>query len=327
MMDEFYDVFFEKQEEEYVKEFVFLSEYDNFSGDIYCICEGQEDKLCYLPKIKGILRKNVNIYEVGGKDNVLEVFKHCEENEGYDLNRIMFIVDRDFDEPIENEKIYELPVYSVENLYVTCDVLKDFVELTIEVNNPKTIEKIIRNYLDREKEFNNIVQKLNICLYITKKLFENPNSEDFIGYEECYLPTIDDNEVNKSIKVNLIKVEKDRGFDSLLENYTFIKHEDIEKMRTVKFSTRNSRAQYKGKYQIYFFLSYIKELIKDMNLGKAKASYRILADKNYGCDIELKDKTLFNILSNYVQLPLCLETYIKKFSSATEENLKFVGNL
>ena len=89
-------------------------------------------------------------------------------------------------------------------------------------------------------------------------------------------------------------------------------------MKLDKFLIKNSRKNYKGKYQLYFFLSYIKELIKDLNLGKSRAENRILADKNYGCDIELKDNTLFNVLSNYVQLPLCFETYVKRFITEHE---------
>lgn len=319
-MDEFLDVFFEKQEEEYVEEFEFMSEYDNFSDKLYCICEGNEDKICYLPKIKNILRKDVKIYEVGGKDNVIEVFNRCDAQEGYDLKRIMFIVDRDFDESLKNELIYELPVYSIENLYATPDVLKDFVELTVEINNQTIINKILKNYLDREREFINIVQELNICLYYAKKIFESSkdDNDDYSCYVDVSLPTIDDDEVKKHIKVSLIRVEVEDGFQNIRDRYNFLKQEDIEKMKVSKFSAGNSRVNYKGKYQIYFFLSYLKELVKDMNWGKSKASNRILADKNYGCDIESKDKTLFNILSNYVQLPLCLEEYIKKFSDTHE---------
>lgn len=168
-MEAFLNDFFEKQEEEYVKEFAFLHEYDNLGNKFYCICEGNEDRICYLPKIKSILRKDIKIYEVGGKDNVLEIFNRCEKQQGYNLNKIMFIVDRDFDEPLNNQRVYELPVYSVENLYANPDVLKDFIELTVEVTNPETISKILENYSLREKEFNSFVQELNICLYYTKK--------------------------------------------------------------------------------------------------------------------------------------------------------------
>ncbi|PEE20036.1 hypothetical protein CON95_31255, partial [Bacillus toyonensis] len=90
------------------------------------------------------------------------MFNRCEKQQGYNLNKIMFIVDRDFDEPLNNQKVYELPVYSVENLYANPDVLKDFIELTVEVTNQETISKILENYLLREKEFNSFVQELNI---------------------------------------------------------------------------------------------------------------------------------------------------------------------
>ena len=138
-MDDFLDDFFGKQEEGYVKEFAFLNEYNNLSNQLYCICEGNEDRICYSPKIRSIARKAVKIYEVGGKDNVVELYNRCEGQQGYDLNRILFIVDRDFDEPLDNERIYELPVYSVENLYATPDVLKDFVELTVKVTDQKLL--------------------------------------------------------------------------------------------------------------------------------------------------------------------------------------------
>ncbi|EEL27571.1 hypothetical protein bcere0018_33670 [Bacillus cereus Rock1-15] len=233
----------------------------------------------------------------------------------------MFIVDRDFDEPLNNQRVYELPVYSVENLYANPDVLKDFIELTVEVTNPETISKILENYSLREKEFNSFVQELNICLYYTKKIYEfKQDSLDntFASYAGVSLPSIDDDEVKKLIKVTLLKIDIHNDFNSIREKYNFLDPEDIEKMKSNTFSLVNARKNYKGKYQLYFFLSYIKELIKDLNLGRAKATNRILADKNYGCDIEMKDNTLFNILSNYVQLPLCFETYVKRFITEHE---------
>lgn len=319
-MDKFLDDFFEKQDDEFVEEFEFMSEYENFSDKLYCICEGVEDKLSYLPKIKNILRRDVEIFEVRGKSNVIEVFNRCEEQEGYNLNRIMFIVDRDFDEPLNHEKIYELPVYSVENLYAMPEVLKDFVSLTIEVTNAKIIKDIINNYLEREKEYTKSIQKLNICLYLTKKIFEQLEleNEQFSQYKGITLPSIDDNEVKKQIIISLKEIKIKDGLNEIMERYSFLNPEDIEKMKSDRFSIGNSRENYKGKYHIYFFLSYLKELVKDMNLGKSKSSERILADKNYGCDIELKDKTLINILSNYIQIPICLEDYIKKFAISGE---------
>ncbi|AAU16858.1 group-specific protein [Bacillus cereus E33L] len=316
LMDDFLDDFFEKKEGEYVEEFAFLNEYNNLNSQLYCICEGNEDKICYLPKIKSIVRKDLKIYEVGGKDNVLEVFKRCENQQGYDLNRIMFIVDRDFDEPLNNERIYELPVYSVENLYATPDVLKDFIELTVNVTNPKVIDDIVGNYLIREQEFHTFIQDLNICLYYTKKIFEsrqNENDNLYASYTDIPLPSIKDEDVKDLIEVTLLKVTVHNDFKLISDTYNFLRQEDFERMKLDKFSIENARKNFKGKYQLYFFLSYIKELIKDLNLGKARANKRILADRNYGCDIETKDNTLFNILSNYVQLPLCFVTYVKRF--------------
>ncbi|MEK4954040.1 DUF4435 domain-containing protein [Bacillus sp. CH_442] len=320
-MDDFLDDFFGKQEEGYVKEFAFLNEYNNLSNQLYCICEGNEDRICYSPKIRSIARKAVKIYEVGGKDNVVELYNRCEGQQGYDLNRILFIVDRDFDEPLDNEKIYELPVYSVENLYATPDVLKDFVELTVKVTDQKIIDNILENYLIREKEFNNLIQDLNICLYYTKKIFEsrqNENDNSYAYYADIPLPSINDEDVKDLIEVTLLKVAVHDKFKLISDTYNFLRKEDIDRMKLDKFLIKNSRKNYKGKYQLYFFLSYIKELIKDLNLGKSRAENRILADKNYGCDIELKDNTLFNVLSNYVQLPLCFETYVKRFITEHE---------
>lgn len=312
-MDKFIDDFFEKREKSYVKEFAFLNEYNNFSKQLYCICEGTEDKICYLPKIKCILKQDFKIYDVGGKDNVIEIFNRC-EYQGYDLNKIMFIVDRDFDEPLNNNKIYELPVYSIENLYATPEVLKDFIESTVGVSNNSVVDRILENYLLREQEFNFIIQDLNIFLFYTKKIFDSLSNEEniYLSYKNISLPSIDDDEVKKCIKITLLKVEAADSFEDIKKTYNFIK-EDIEKMRVTEFAIINAREKYKGKYQFYLFITYIKEQIRDLNLGKSKAKDRILADKNYGCDIELKDNTLFNILSNYVQLPICFENYVKKF--------------
>jgi len=321
-MDDYLAEFFNKQEDSYVEEFAFLHEYSNHGTQLYCLCEGKEDKICYFPKIKSITKKDIRIYDVGGKDNVINIFNKCQLQQGYDLNRIMFIVDRDFDESLNNELIYELPVYSIENLYAAKEVLKDFIEMTVGVTNSSIIEKVMENYSNREREFSIFLQELNICLYYTKKIFDSlqkENDSTFSRYAHVNLPTIDDDEVKKYINVTLSEVSLSNNFNEIMDRYSFLRVEDIEKMKEDKFSILNSSKNFKGKYQLYFFLSYLKELLKDMNLGKTKASSRILADKNYGCDIELKDNTLFNILSNYVQLPLSFEVYVKRFLSINYE--------
>lgn len=319
-MSNFLDDFFQKQEEPFVEEFSFYHEYNNISEDYYCICEGDEDKICYLPKIKNLLKKNVKIYGVGGKDNVTEIFNQSFEK-GYDLNRIIFIVDRDFDESVNNPRIYELPVYSIENLFATSEVLEDFILSTIGVTNRQVVAKILQNFNDREAEFNQIIQSLNIGLYFTKKIFDNREvaNSPYYQYREKELPSIDDDDVTSSISISLLEVQTSEMLIHIINKYSFIPNYEIEQLKVTDFSISNARIKYRGKYQFYFFLSYLKNLINDLTLGKNKAHMRILADKNYGCDIPQKDHLLFNILSNFVQLPSCFDEYILSFQQSTVE--------
>lgn len=319
-MSNFLDDFFQKQEEPFVEEFLFYHEYNNISEDYYCICEGNEDKICYLPKIKSLLKKNVKMYDVGGKDNVTGIFEQSDEK-GYDLNRIIFIVDRDFDEPLNNPRIYELPVYSIENLFATSEVLEDFILSTIGVTNRQVVTKILRNFNDRATEFNQIIQSLNIGLYFTKKIFDNmeEKSSPYYQYRDIELPSIKDEDVTSSISISLLKIQTSEMLIHIVNKYSFIPKNEIEQLKATDFCISNASVKYKGKYQFYFFLSYLKNLINDLTLGKSKAHKRLLADKNYGCDIPEKDHILFNILSNYVQLPSCFDEYIMSFQQSTVE--------
>lgn len=311
--ENFVNFFMEKKDQSYIHEFKFLADYSNFDEKVYCICEGQEDMICYLPKIKSILKKEVKIYSVDGKDNVIKVYEHCSKNSGYNFSKIMFLVDKDFDESIQDDKIYELPVYSLENLYARPEVLEDFLRVQIGVENEKVSTMILTNYSEREKEFNNIIQLLNINMYITKKIFENDYSYKGRRYHDLILPSICDDDVKNNINITLTEVDKTVEFDLLISSFEFIRSEDVEELKNSIFSITNSRDMYKGKYQFYFFISYIKSLLIDVNKGGRKAGERIIADKNYGCSVDTKDQNLFGILSNYIQMPNCFELYISKF--------------
>lgn len=108
----------------------FKSTYRKSDKTIYAFCEGKDDLSFYRSAIEGSLNDdwNVHMWEVGGVDNVIELYSKFDWRRN-DKSQIIFFIDRDLTKftgamlPIK-ENIYITDNYSIENDVVnwnTCE--------------------------------------------------------------------------------------------------------------------------------------------------------------------------------------------------------------
>ena len=135
----------------------FKCAYEKDSNVIYGFCEGNDDLSFYRGPIESCVNDNwdIQLWEVGGGDNVVELFGKIDWRT-YDKSQVIFFIDRDLTEftgvklPNENN-MYVTDNYSIENDVVngnTCvRVLTEILGLSALSLDEK---KAVKNLFDKE---------------------------------------------------------------------------------------------------------------------------------------------------------------------------------
>lgn len=106
----------------------FLQRYTTGDTSLHCFYEGHEDNIYYHGHIRGVHRtENIHPYRCGGKSEVLEVFSLIAAKIEYKTARTLYFIDRDFDEHLQNPRVFETPYYSIENFYTQQFCLEEFL--------------------------------------------------------------------------------------------------------------------------------------------------------------------------------------------------------
>jgi hypothetical protein len=104
---------------------LFVQSYDKDAKKLYCFYEGKDDVKYYRIRIENIsLNTNIEWFYCEGKENVIGAYEMIKKHKEYNLNRLLFFVDKDFSEYIQNENIYCTPYYSIENFYTQREVVE-----------------------------------------------------------------------------------------------------------------------------------------------------------------------------------------------------------
>ncbi|MBU1221586.1 DUF4435 domain-containing protein [Myxococcota bacterium] len=147
----------------------FITTYQKDSQVIYAFCEGKDDLSFYRGAIESLLRDNwtVQMWEVGGVDNVIELYSKLNWR-NYKKFQIVFFIDRDlseftcFDLPKE-KNIYITDNYSIENDVVnwnTCErILTEVLGFgSLSVDEKNTIKDLFN------KEHSNFIDQLVLIM-------------------------------------------------------------------------------------------------------------------------------------------------------------------
>lgn len=106
----------------------FLQRYTSGDTSLHCFYEGHEDNIYYHGHIRGVHRiEKIHPYRCGGKSEVVSVFDLISTKNEYKTARTLYFIDRDFDELLNNPRIFETPYHSIENFYTQQFCLEEFL--------------------------------------------------------------------------------------------------------------------------------------------------------------------------------------------------------
>lgn len=297
---------------------LFAQSYKKEARTLYCFYEGKDDTKYYRIRIENISENsNIEWFHCEGKDNVIGAYEMIKKLEDYyNLNRLLFFVDKDFSKPIQNEDIYCTPYYSIENFYIQRVVVEKIFQDEFKLIKNSTENgdylKALRIYDELLLKFHNETLFLNAWLACQ-------NDKRIMKGEKRRL-NIDDK--LKKYFSNIIYADLTNILDfSDLENIENLKNifpeaYDISNTEINKkleeFKNKDYTKIFRGKFELKFLVSFLKR-IKD-KLGKRNST--VFNQRYSGININIEFLSAISSLAQYAITPVCLRKYLEKYKNA-----------
>lgn len=276
-----------------------IKKIDCFDSTLVCVFEGEDAKY-YGSRIDqhfgDFKRKNLSCK---GKDKVLTLKKNVEKNSSIKGAKILYFIDKDFDEKQEDINLYCTPCYSIENLYADYNVLKRVLtdELGLcDFRHNETIEVIIKSYQGFESECDNKLIDLNA--WIMARVKENDCSVKL---------NLNNHDVEKFISYHEGVVEKKYSINHL-DSIFSIEHklcQDLLKTCAAVIQASELKSSCRGKYRLEFFRLYLVNLFE---MARRKIGY--FEGLKIKPKLSLAKTNVVSELSQYANTPDCLGLFL-----------------
>lgn len=295
----------------YFTEFVLA--YNKNTSNLYCFFEGYDDTKYYSIRIKNItFNERYNWFYCSGKENVMEALTLIKKHKEYNLNRILFFIDKDFSEKVENKYIYCTPYYSIENFYTTHKaieaILKEEFKLIENIIGNNDYEKVLELYNKLLKEFHSKTLFFNAWLACQNDMRIEKNEKRRLHIDskiKKYFKSI--------ISRDLNSISDFEDLNNLKELHILFPEAykiDVKQIQSkIKdFEKLDGRKYYRGKFELKFLISFIDRLKNE--LGKKDS---LIFSKRYKINLITEYSTAISILSQYAETPECLKDYLNRF--------------
>lgn len=255
----------------------FLSE---FSPKLcFAFVEGKNDPSYYRCHINREIprSKNVIVYPAGNKQKVKELYGYFDWN-NYNKNQIIFLMDRDYSDIIEDANIisqsnvYVTDHYSIENDIFTSETLDSVMRDSGFANCKQEILNNIKDLYDEQKQLFERKFKLVIvysAIWREKAICANLNNFEigklFEIREGKFICSLNDDEIKTKFHIQCINDDSDWEIS------------ESDKMRVHEYlrSDHDLDHNFRGKYLEPFFLKFCNSVIDDRIALKIEPPHRI----------------------------------------------------
>lgn len=273
---------------------------ENNKNKVFCFYEGK-DAPYYSFRVSKLFNDEYLNFCCKNKSNVLKLYNKIKNNK---TNfKLAFFVDRDFDDVIGNDDIYETPTYSIENFYAfncfLAKVLKNEFYINEDDLEAKKIHELFNKELD---QYCDIITTYNAWYHSLKwkKKRENLATTNV---------SLDDKLPNEFLVFEILSLEKKYTIEDILNKYpsaiTITADEIVasENILLIDKGYKNLR----GKFILSFIIKFLDFLVND---SKTNKSY-ISNNANFRTDKTI----IISQLTQYAHTPECLNIYLKRFEN------------
>jgi hypothetical protein len=242
----------------------------------------------------------------GGKEILLQLFTFISVDGVYSKSKSVFFVDRDFDDPASlprSSTVYITPCYSVENLYVTEDVVKRILRsefgLSEQDDEDGVFSTCVALFRARLIEFLDATELANCWCAFQRTVPSNNGGIVRVNFSGLNL--------NQMVRISLDGVVKNYAIDDL-EAATGSCRRITEAELAVqpsRWSRDDRNMHFRGKFQAIFmrvFICYLKEDASD----QSPRYFRLRRTVPFS----ISDRNFLSDLSQYAETPNCLRDFI-----------------
>ncbi|WP_276379077.1 DUF4435 domain-containing protein [Flavobacterium sp. H4147] len=291
-----------------------LTQYKKTDSTIFCLVEGQEDISFYRNYIERYFPNNIKYIICNGKGNVIDNYKNLNWN-FYDKKRILFFIDKDFDnyineEILTDENIFTTEYYSIENYLVDEIVLSKFISDNCHIHDETIIKELIHDFHLKHADFTKHLTKISAWMIYCRKNKFRVNFND-INLSDLF-------QIDKDGKFIKIKLDDFENHFDYICNKTNTKHFDLREIKTIYeelISETNKKKFLRGKYELFFMFLFIKYIV-DQIVPKLSLKVKELNKVNNEkfskpkVTIQVREENIFQVLCNKVKEPDSLKNFI-----------------
>jgi len=317
MAEQLIDILREESESEHVAFTEFALLYKKDEDILYCFFEGNECKKYYALRIKYITEKLFYDFSCGGKESVLKAYNLITAKKEYEINRILFFIDRDFDQTHISKDIYMTPYYSIENFYTSVEALIEILknEFNLKEENPDFMTAIDL-YKKLQSEFHKRTLIINSWLASQHDIRKDKGIKTHLNIDQ-YLEKYFKRIVNEDL--NSLSDFSDLNDVDFIENNIFINSPKVAKQSLNRkigiFKKSVTQKAFRGKFELRFLVSFLNRL-KD-EICKKKPN---LFTKKYKCNLRFEYINALSVLTQYAETTTCLTKYLKGFKTNTKKH-------
>ena len=133
--------------------------YVSDADEVYIMHEGRDDKYFYSALLKRITKKNTNLtfFCCGNRDGVVKAFKYICPMRQFNPKRILYMVDRDYDEVLPAREplprqVFVTDYYSIESYFIARPCLEGILRHVIGIPNENGV---VESSIEQNRANNN----------------------------------------------------------------------------------------------------------------------------------------------------------------------------
>lgn len=270
---------------------------------LFCFVEGINDSDYYLDKVRFTCGEDYYFIDCNGKDGVMYIY-NTTFSQDHQRVKMAFFIDKDFDDALNDENIFETDCYSIENYYCSEATFKRVLQNEFKVSDTESMEKALRFYHERYDDFHETTLLFNAFVSAVRKKSKKTGVKILLQLNDRFPSLLADIKIDGCSK----KYDLPRLYQEYHISINEVPVNDvIDEERALK--SRCPFSALRGKYEINYMCMLLKFLIQDAN---DKNKQRIIHQKIHTTII---DNRIMANLSRCADYPNSLRDYLKKFTA------------
>lgn len=278
---------------------------------LYCFYEGFDDPKYFETRIDLITNRDSRPFVCYGKDRLKSLVNLLRRKKEYSGALILFFLDKDFSQDETTGNIYVTPTYSVENFYVSLNVVKKVLShecgLDVRSDDFGLSERL---YVEAQEHFHNDLIVLNAWLACQSDIRIREQRKTYLNVDEVlkkYFKSI--------VKDDLVAISDFSELNDVdyLEQVLFPMAPKVDRNllenKISSFKLIDKERYFRGKFELKFLVSFLCKLKGE--IGKKDSD--IFSEK-HKCSLSFEFVNMISTLSQYAETPDCLRRFLAQYA-------------